>query len=111
MVELTTVTILVKTINAFFLCMACQSICFDGRDESTTRLRPVIWVLRVVGLECYEAPVIVAGRYRPAVMLGNIVVCFFLAVPRSRILVANLTDESLQAAFTSLDVLLILKFS
>lgn len=39
-------------------------------------------------------------------MLGNIVVCFFLAVPRSRILVASLADESLQATFTSFDVLL-----
>lgn len=40
-------------------------------------------------------------------MPGNIVVCFFLAVSRSRVLVAGLADESLQATFTSLDVLLI----
>lgn len=29
------------------------------------------------------------------VMLDNIVVCLFLAVPRSRILVSNLTNEPL----------------
>lgn len=68
--------------------------------------RPVIWILTVVGLERYDAPVVVARRYRPVVMLDSIVVCLFLTVPRSRILVASLADESLQAAFTSFNVLL-----
>lgn len=39
-------------------------------------------------------------------MLDSIVVCLFLTVPRSCILVASLADEPLQAAFTSFDVLL-----
>lgn len=58
-----------------------------------------------MGLECYDAPVVITGRDRPMVMLSYIVVCLFLTISRSRILVASLADESLQAAFTSFDVL------
>ena len=57
--------------------------------------RPVVWILRVVGPKRYYAPVVVAGRDRSIVMLGNIVVCRLLAVARSRILVASLADEPL----------------
>lgn len=39
------------------------------------------------------------------IMLGSIVVCLFLAVPRSRILIASLTNEPLQAAFTAFKLL------
>lgn len=106
MVELTTITILVKTMKAFFPCTACQSTYIDDRGGQKTCLRPVIWVLAVVGLKCENNPVVVAGRDRPMVFPGSIVVCFFLAVPRSSILVASLADESLQATFTSFDVLL-----
>lgn len=60
-----------------------------------TCLGPVVWILRVIGLKCYHASVVVAGRDRTMVMLGNIVVRLLLAVPRPRVLVASLAYESL----------------
>lgn len=61
MVELTTITMLVKTMKAFFPYTACQSTYIDDQGQKTC-LRPVIWILTIVGLECDNYSVVVAGR-------------------------------------------------